>query len=332
MYLSRLLSGLVTLDERWIAVSKGGRLLTPAEALLSRSPGTASKLWDEYVGAPASCRGDCRLVHLPAFSGRAPCGIPYAVTLHDLAFLAGPDWFPAARRLYYRLVFPRVVRGAALVMADSRFTAAEAGRLLGIPPERTRVVPLSAGRRTGDADRFRSRTGIDGPFILSACTVEPRKNIRALLEAWSEIRAAADGTRLVLAGRWGWGDRTSFERLASAPGVVRLGEVGRGLLEDALAAARLLVYPSLYEGFGLPPLEAASAGVPSVIGPARSLSEYFSGIAAATCGADPASIASAVIRALSMDVDREGLKEFAASFDDLTMAGRVAACYREVDR
>lgn len=329
MYLSRLLSGFVSIDERRIAVSVGGRLLTPEEALRSRRQGTASKLWDEYVLAPASCRSDCSLVHLPAFSGRVPRGVPYAVTLHDLAFLARPDWFPAARRLYYRLVFPRVARGSALVMTDSRFTAAEARRLLGIARERTRVVPLSAGRRTGDAARFRARTGIAGPFILSACTVEPRKNILALLEAWPEIRAAAGGTLLVLAGRWGWGDRQSFERLSAAPGVVRLGEVDDGLLEDALAAARLLVYPSLYEGFGLPPLEAAAAGVPSVIGPAPALSEYFSGIAAATCGAEPSSIAAAVSEALSMDVDGEALREFAASFDDGAMARRVAACYTE---
>lgn len=125
--------------------------MSPRDALsMDRIAGGFAKAVDEFLLSPraaSSARG--APVHLPAFSGRPPSGSPVVLTLHDLAFMAHPAWFPLLKGLYYRLHFPRVARRADLVMADSSFTAGEAVRFLDLSPSRLRVVPLSPGGSSG---------------------------------------------------------------------------------------------------------------------------------------------------------------------------------------
>lgn len=326
VYLRRLLEGFDALGDPSVAVAMPQGLLSPAEALRSRQPGILSKLLAENLSIPAAIRSSgVRLVHFPAFSGRAPGGAETVVTVHDLAFMANPGWFPAVKAAWYRLAFPRVARNASLVLADSDFTASELRRRLGIVNVRT--VYLCPGRPSAPV-RSPGVAGVSGEYLLFVGTIEPRKNLLALLEALPAIRDAHPGIELVVAGRWGWGDAALLERLHATKGCRWTGRMDTEALEAAYAGARLLVYPSLYEGFGLPPLEAASFGVPSVIGPAESLREVYGGVAAASCGPGSGSIAAAVLSALDREFDRDGLISFAAGFSPSRMARETLDAYR----
>ena len=290
--------------------------------------GTMARMIEEHLAIPASVRrGNYDLLHLPAFGGRPVGGVPYAVTVHDLAFMRDPGWFPPLRSLYYRLHFPRVARGASLILADSDFTAGEIGELLGLPSRR---VYLSAPDTPGDPFLFRERFGLRGRFILFTGTVEPRKNLQGLLNGWPAIRRVHPDMELVVTGRWGWGPGKTRELLRETPGVRWTGSIPEEMLRSAMAAAELLVYPSLYEGFGLPPLEAAVSGTPSVLGPARVLREVYGQVAAGFCGASPESIASAVLESLDTGHDRGALMDFAGRFSMERMARETWSRYLEV--
>lgn len=287
--------------------------------------GFVKKFVSEHFTIPSEIRSSgFDLLHLPAFGGRAVKGIPYAVTVHDMAFMAEPGWFPPLRSLYYRFHFPRVARNAAVIIADSDFTVSEIRKHLGLPAER---VYLSATENTSNDTLFRNTFNVSGSYILSTSTIEPRKNILALLKAWPSIRKEHPNLTLIFSGRWGWGKASTRELLENSQGVRWLGSISNDLLMSAFAGTRLLVYPSLYEGFGLPPLEAAASGVPFVVGPSETLKEIFSSVAAGISGASPASISETVLNALEKTFDSFKLKEFAGQFTDSLMAQNTLKVY-----
>lgn len=252
------------------------------------------------------------------------------MTLHDLAFLREPSWFPRLRSVYYRLRFTRLALNASLLMVDSDFTAHEAVSLLGLPAERLRRIYLSTGSFNADPVPFREASLVSGPYIIFVGTIEPRKNIGALLDAWELVKGEHPDLSLVVAGRWGWGPSSLKRRLRSIERVCWTGALESGMLSSAVSGARLLVYPSLYEGFGLPPLEAASAGVPAVVTPAGALSEIFSGIARVSGSFSGESIAGSIRESLGCPPDRHRLRDFASGFSNSAMAGRVLEVYREL--
>lgn len=315
-YIQRLLAGFAEAGLDWVV------------PLGDECRGTISRAYRDFISIPISARG-FGVVHLPSFAGSAPPGVRTVVTVHDLAFLANPGWFPILRRLYYRLLFPRIAGRAHRIVADSAFTAGEVVRLLGIPEERVRTVYLSHGSpKRDDLQDFRESRGITGEYAICACTLEPRKNIAALLEAWRLLRKARPASTLVVVGRWGWGERELREAVANSPGVVWTGALSRRMLDSAVAQAKFLVYPSLYEGFGLPPLEAAALGVPSVLGPALSLKEIFGSVGRFSEG-DPSSLALAMLDEFDSNPSSCDLIDFAASFSGVEMARNTAEVYRE---
>ncbi len=291
----------------------------------SRGSGFAVKLMSEHFSIPRLVgRKGFDLLHFPAFAGRTVSDVPYAVTVHDMAFMARPDWFPSLRSLYYRFHFPRVARGAAVIIADSDFTVSEINKYLGLPASR---VYLSAPENSAVDTIFRRTYGIEGEFILSTSTIEPRKNTGALLAAWPFIKKEHPELTLVVAGRWGWGRKETKQALLNTPGVRWVGSIPADQLLSAFSGARLLVYPSLYEGFGLPPLESAASGVPFVIGPAETLREIFGSVAAAIAEETPDSIVKAVLEALDKPFKSDELREFARQFKNTTMAENTYMAY-----
>ncbi len=299
--------------------------ITEVVPLCPGSSGFAGKLVSEHFSIPRIVRREgFDLLHLPAFGGRAAGGVPYAVTVHDMAFMARPDWFPPLRSLYYRLHFPGVAQGASVIIADSDFTVSEIKKYLGLDACR---VYLSAPENNADEILFRRTFGIEGEYILSTGTIEPRKNIAALLAAWPSIKLVHPELTLVVTGRWGWGRKETKLALLNTPGVKWVGSIAGNQLMSAFAGARLLVYPSLYEGFGLPPLESAASGVPFVIGPAETLREIFGNCAAAISGETAPSIARAVLEALDKRFCSVELREFADRFKDTTMAQNTYIAY-----
>jgi glycosyltransferase involved in cell wall biosynthesis len=189
------------------------------------------------------------------------------LTIHDLAYVLHPGTVSAdSARL--REIVPRGVRRAGVVCVPSRSVAAEVGDLYRLPPERVQVTPLGVDPSWASAEPLAPEQlrelRLDRPYLLFVGSLEPRKNLGLLVEAFGAACAAdPDGPLLALAGPAGWGPEVQVPAHA-ADRVVRLGYLDETQLQSVVAGARALVFPSLYEGFGLPPLEAFATGVPVV--------------------------------------------------------------------
>jgi len=199
----------------------------------------------------------------------SPC--PCVVTVHDMTF----DLFAQAHERIKRLYFPRMIRlavkRAQVVLAVSNNTAQDLARL--IPPSATKtVVTLLAASMTGK--RSLASTPIEPPFVLSVGTLEPRKNIPRLIQAWQQLTVEQkQNHRLLLVGAIGWLVEGVQASVKEDPSVLFAGHLGDDDLQACLQAATAFVYPSLYEGFGLPILEAMSHGIPVLTSQASSTSE-----------------------------------------------------------
>jgi glycosyltransferase involved in cell wall biosynthesis len=213
----------------------------------------------------------------------APAWGPWrsVVTVHDLAFLLYPETHTPASRAYYAAA-GESLRRAHRVIAVSQRTAADATRLLGLDPARLRVVheAVGAGFRPRPAEALAAvaaRHQVDParPYLLVVGTLEPRKNVPLLLEAFGQLRAHVDA-QLLLVGARGWLDEPIFQAHARS-GVGDAARFLGALAEDDLAVlyshAGVFVLPSVYEGFGLPVLEAMACGAPVVCSNAGPLPE-----------------------------------------------------------
>ena len=227
-------------------------------------------------------------------------GVPAVVTVHDLAPLLFPGSKPPAVERAFRTSLPRSVGTAARVICVSHATAADVTRCWGVPPERIRVIPngvderFTPGNRVAAGERVRERFGIDGRYVLHVGSLEPRKGLDILFAA-----AELAPWRLVLAGSPGFGG----ERLLAAAQRVAAA-VLRGAGDDDLVAlyraADALAAPALYEGFGLPPLEAMACGTPAVIAtPGGALEEISGPAAIGVPDRDAAAWASAIEEAVA---------------------------------
>jgi glycosyltransferase involved in cell wall biosynthesis len=202
------------------------------------------------------------------------------VSIHDLTAMLFPEWHPAARLRQMRAGLRASAEAADRLIAVSRFTKNDVVKHLAVDPDRVAVVPLAVDpslrpRPPDEIDTALAPLGLaHGSYLLFLGTMEPRKNIGRLLDA--VIAAGPDVGPLVLAGSEGWGNEELRPRIADLArrGRVRaIGYVSETLRASLLGGARALVYPSLYEGFGLPPLEAMACGTPVITSGVSSLPE-----------------------------------------------------------
>jgi alpha-1,3-rhamnosyl/mannosyltransferase len=232
-----------------------------------------------------------------------------------------------------------VARGA-FVHTPSRFVADEVVDLLGVPAERVVAVAHGAPRGGGgDAARGRALAGAER-YVLAVGTVEPRKAHPDLVRAFGAIAPGDPDLRLVVAGRPGWGSEAFDQAVARLPGEVRrrvrvTGWISDRDRDDLLAGAAVLAYPSVYEGFGLPPLEAMAMGVPVVATDAGSLPEVLGGAAPLVPVGDVDALAGALAEALALDGPaREAAlaagRARAGSFTWEACAAGLTALYRQV--
>ncbi|MEM4301926.1 MAG: glycosyltransferase family 1 protein, partial [Candidatus Caldarchaeum sp.] len=215
---------------------------------------------------------------LPRFSR-----IRTVFTLHDLIFLFHPETHKPLNRWFLTLLMPRFLRAADAVIAVSECTKRDAVRAYGIPEEKITVIYEGVSPRFRPANpeavqAVRAKYGLPEHFILYVGTIEPRKNLVALLEAYAAIltRNTQHAIRLVVVGKKGWLYEGFFRRLRELDLEERVHFTGYVPDEDLPAlysAADLFVFPSLYEGFGLPVLEAMACGVPVVCSNTSSLPE-----------------------------------------------------------
>lgn len=223
----------------------------------------------------------------------APVAFPRnVVVIHDAAVLRGPSWYSPAYARWHGALLPRLARGARRVITVSAFSARELGELVGVEAA---VVPGGVDARfTPHADPGPARTalGLERPYVLCVASRLARKNLGALGVAGE--RLAARGIDLVVGG----GERPQFLGAAVEPGPRGLGPVPDPYLPGLYAGASAFVLPSLYEGFGLPCLEAMACGVPVVAASAGALPETCGDAALYADPHDPVGIADAVEAAL----------------------------------
>ena len=243
---------------------------------------------------------------------------PSAVFVHDLAFRVTPAEVPWQQRLYFHAVLGRALQEAAAVIVPSEATRGDLARLYPLPglADRTHVIPegLPALPPSGPLP-----PGLEPGFILAVGSVEPRKNYPRLLAAYRQLRSRGavpfiiNGRpgvpQLVIAGRAGWAYGDTLQRIAAEPGVLYLGHVDEATLAALYASASVLAFPSLYEGFGLPLLEAMSRGVPAVIGSTGALPELAGETAITVDATDTGAIAAGLEKLLADEGLRRRLGE-----------------------
>jgi glycosyltransferase involved in cell wall biosynthesis len=268
------------------------------------------------LGLPRRARREgVDVLHLPTYRGPVRAAVPFVVTVHDLAVFRHPKAFNRWSRTYSRFIVPRVLAAARRVIAVSEFTRRELHQVLGVPDDKIRVVPNAV------ADAFApAGPAAEGDYVLAVGTLEPRKNLARLLEA---VRRT--GIELRVVGARGWGGVE-----AGGNGVRWLGEVPDALLAELYRGARCVAYPSLYEGFGMPVLEAMACGVPVVTSAGGATEEVAGGAAVLVDPLDPSSIAAGLEEAAGRrdELTRLGL-ERARAFSWREAAAATVAVYRE---
>lgn len=227
--------------------------------------------------------------------------LPTVVTVHDLGYRYFPDAHPMAQRLYLDWSTRFSARGATRVIADSQATRADLSRFYGIAAEKITVVYPGRDETLADADRGRVREhyGLPAEYLLHVGTLQPRKNLVRLIEAAAALRAHRPGLELVLAGRPGWKAGPILARAREQQGFVRtLDYVPQADLAGLYSGAQAFVFPSLYEGFGFPVLEAMACGTPVVCSNTSSLPEVVGEAALMVAPTDTQALAAAVGRVL----------------------------------
>ncbi len=275
-------------DEPWTSgfpveeLPRGSRSMYPRWNLTGRPP------------LPARLAG-CDLVHAPSSVAVPPVGRgqKLVVTVHDLAFLTVPSHFPRQWRQVYRTGLRAAVRRADAIVTPSRYTAEDLLSRTRVDPSRVHVIPEAAAlpelSGEADPDRVLARLKVPSPYALFVGTLEPRKNLVRLVRAYRRVATTGLPHALVLAGPLGWHGQMLLRELALAgPGdIVLTGALDPQELDALYRRADVFVYPAVYEGFGLPVLEAMARGIPTVCSNTTSLPEVAGD---AAVGVDPGSI------------------------------------------
>ena len=245
---------------------------------------TGNRYWRlGYDLAQQLRRDQVDLIHVQ-YNAPLLCPAPIVVTVHDVSFLEHPEYFPPGQAWQLRLSTGYTLRRAAKVLTVSEFSRQRIARGFGIPPEDIVVTPEAAqphfrpANRENAAGRLRERFGINGPFVLTVGDLQPRKNPLGLVRAFHELITSLGPFphRLVMAGKQTWFSpevRAEIRRRGLEERVLITGFVAEAELVDFYNAADLFVFPSFYEGFGLPVIEAMACGRAVVCSSAGSLPE-----------------------------------------------------------
>jgi len=296
--------GYIADDVRWIA------------SFLPTGNAPGRIVWEQAVAPFAATRAHLDVLFCPVNVVPMATPIPTVVTVHDLAFIAHPDAFHAAKRRYLTLMTRLSVHRARHVIAVSTHTRDDLVRHFHVRAERITVIPNAADARFRPADdahaitRFKAENNLPDRFVLFVGTLEPRKNLRRLIEAFASLDADHAETKLVIVGASGWltsdlaplvwerglSDRIDFT-----------GYVSDDDLPRWYQAATVFCYPSLYEGFGLPVLEAMACGTPVVTSRTSSLPELVGDAAVLVDPTDVTALADALKTVFTDEARRQSM-------------------------
>ena len=260
------------------------------------------------------------------------CPCPVVVSIHDLSFEHLPHTFRRRSRTQLRLTVRRSARSAAQILTLSEHTRRDVIETYGIEPSRVTAIPLAAPHHFSPVEdykelsRVRHTYGIDGPYILSVGSIQPRKNLARLIRAYASLR-----------GKHAWlyeETLRALEQTGVEKSVILTGYVPETDLPALYSGALCFVYPSYFEGFGLPPLEAMKCGAAVIVGNKTSLPEVVGDAALTVDPFDESSIAAAIEKLIKDSVLRRALsvkaRERAAIFDWRDTARQTLRVYQEV--
>jgi glycosyltransferase involved in cell wall biosynthesis len=314
IHLVRALTGLKREDELVvfsqphgiILIEKGGKL--PVEWILcpELSPGLRL-VWEQTHLVTLAKKVRVDLLHSPHYTrpDNLPCRS--VVTFHDMTFFLYPELHTRAKRLFFPWAMRRSGKTADVLIADSESTRADMVRLLGIDPNK--IIPIPLGVDPGFIaisdltlrDQIQKKYSLPEEFILFVGTVEPRKNLPLLIQSYQQLVVTGIQIPLVIAGKLGWMYEEVFAQIEANKlnNKVRLiGYVDQIDLPVIYSMAKVFVYPTLYEGFGLPVLEAMACGVPVVTSNVSSLPEIVAEAGLLVPPNDPQALAQAIQKIL----------------------------------
>jgi alpha-1,3-rhamnosyl/mannosyltransferase len=313
--------------------------------LLSRAIGfakSAAKVASRHHFAAYTRTFQFDLYHEPNFVP-FPSALPTVVTVHDLSVIRYPEWHPADRVRVHERRFHDGLRQASHVIVVSQAVRREMMTDFGIPADRVTAIPNGVGpmfrpRPAADVDAVRARLGLPRQYFLCVGTIEPRKNIGTVMRAFADLPAdLRESCPLALVGPWGWkaeADREFYERVGRSRGVRHLGYVADADLPALYAGATGLLYPSHYEGFGIPPLEMLACGGVVLASTADAIREVCGSHADFLDPNDLPGWRAAMLR-LATDADyrselSRGGVAHAATYTWERVAAETAAVYRRV--
>jgi glycosyltransferase involved in cell wall biosynthesis len=266
-----------------------GELPAAPNLRLETIPAANDRLWTVAALPRALRRLGADLLHTQYTAPpAAACPCPYVTTVHDISFRLHPEWFRLRDRLLLNATVPLSMRHAARVITVSESSRADILREYGLPERQVAAIPngvpepfasVAPTPEWKETARHlaKNRYGLEGPFVLSVGVLQPRKNLRLLAAAFASARAGHGVPHaLVVVGKMGWGGGLDALKQAaggSAGAIVATGYVPDEDLPLLYGACDLFAYPSLYEGFGLPPLEAMACGAPAVVSDAPAMPE-----------------------------------------------------------
>lgn len=306
--------------------------------------GINKTIWMQMVLPLWLSRSDVDVCHFTNNVAPLWTPVPSVVTIHDMTVWLYPEYHYHRRLWAMRPFVPPAARRAAAIIAVSHSAKRDIVRILDVPEEKVHVIyeaPAAPFRpiTAGDARAILRRQGLSVPdrFILYVGTIEPRKNLVRLMQAFATLRLHGGISHdLVLVGQRGWKDRPVFEaveRLGLQNSVHFLGHVSTPTLVALYNLAEALVFPSLYEGFGLPVVEAMACGTPVLTSSKGALGEIAGDAAEFVEPAEVESIAAGLRRLLTNEVRRTELRargfEHVAGFDWATAAAATRRVYAD---
>lgn len=282
-------------------------------------------------------RAGVDLLHCPAPLAPTRSAVPLVMTIHDVIAFDHPEWLSRENALRSKLMLPRAMRACARLIVSSDYSRKRIEAVLGIPGDRMDVVPLGVSERFSPGEPTTDvvdRLVGDAPYILTVGTLQPRKNLGGALRAFEQLADSGADHHLVVVGARGWGDDAIVKRLADSPHAERVhlsGRVSDEELVDLYRRAECFAFPTRYEGFGLPILEAMACGTPVITSDRTSLPEVAGDAAVLFDPADQAAFEAKLADllaspALRKDLTDKGTKH-AAEFTWQRTAQQTFAAY-----
>ncbi|MGH9862837.1 MAG: glycosyltransferase family 4 protein [Candidatus Acidiferrales bacterium] len=275
-------------------------------------------LWEQTFLPQDLRRRGVELFHGPGFVVPLAGACPRVTTIHDMTFFSLPEVHTFAKRRYFKALIPLCARASRLVITVSESTRQDLVRLVGVRPEKVKVIHLGkseAFRPVADEatlSQIRKKYGLDRRFLLFVGMIEPRKNLETLVRAYAQLKDLHGDYSLVVAGPFGWKYGPLLrvvETLGLKNHVLFPGYVPEAELPALYSAAEVFVYPSLAEGFGLPVLEAMACGVPVITSNVSSLPGVVGEAALLVDARSVQQLATAMQRVLGEEMLRKDLRE-----------------------